>query len=750
MHVDVHEFSVFGLHNMCGRGTIGADRAGRLPRALVDDDRIADIRSLDQNGIVRQVGSGYLVAPRLILTVRHLVEPDWDGTYDNARPCYPNFSVRVGHPLYTSPVVCEAMVVWRHPNRDAALLEIDTSLNVRPIAWGRFACGDGSECKSIGFPRFANYNGRRHTVVISGPVQPFTMGPSNTYALDVGVVPAVGEPDPETGEAEPEWSGLSGAAVICAHHVVGIVANDDELFLNHRIYAVRVDQLFTDPDFVECLRQASGSMPVMAPIEFSHIMQHRPHPITMGGPASLLRAATEAVRFTERAQLDELVEWRDAGGAQLSICLVTAPAGEGKTRLGREFMHRSDGAGFVAGFVEAAVSIHQHWAVLSRSALPLVLVSDYAESRPRDLLELVKASMADPPRRRVCLLLLARSRGSWWGRLDSVGGTIVHGHVPLKPLGDGMEARMAAYGQAVGDLGGCLADRHNTTRYCDAATRLAADPPDLSAPIYANALSLQIKAYLDLRDAVGDGPIDPSADPGDPDTEFVRHEMFYQEQVARRKGLYDKDIISARVDGFDREGEVKKVLDTLLCATILLNPVDDEAALRIIGRSVTGHHDEDVLAWMREVYPPTGEGSGTVGRVEPDRIAEFLVGEMLSADKDLATLIGGWVDNEDTAYHMLLVLTRTATHDRFQAMIDPQISEIIVEHPKFFAEPAKRLVATAQRAAPIVHGIKRLPAPAWQPAPVDLSYGRRQLPILFPGPRPAGPTGEVDPHGRGQ
>ncbi|WP_433673017.1 hypothetical protein ACQP06_16570 [Nocardia sp. CA-136227] len=654
------------------------------------------------------------------------------------------------------PVICTATVVWRHRYRDAALLEIDTSLNPRPIMWGRFACSDDAQCESIGFPRFAHYDGRRHTVVVSGPVKPFTMGPKSTYALEIAVAPTSGKPDPETDgaeqethEAEPAWRGLSGAAVICANHVIGLLAKDDELFDNHMIYAVRVSQLFTDAVFVEHLRQSSGWTPVMVPIEFSRIIQRRPHPLTQGGPASLLRAATEAVRFIEKgSQLEELAHWRDAGGPQLSICLVTAPAGEGKTRLGREFLQRSDEAGFATGFVEAAISIQQHWATLSRSVLPLVLVSDYAESRPGDLLELVKASMMDPPQRRVCLLLLARSKGSWWGHLDSVGGTIVHGHVLLEPLGNAMEARMTAYCQAVSDLGRRLAERHSDPRYRHAAERLTADPPDLSDTSYTNALSLQIKAYLDLRDAVEDGLAGRTAEPDDPDTEFVRHEQSYLEQVARRKGLYGKDIISPRVDNFDRDVEVKKVLDTLLCATILLNPVDDDAAVRIIQRSVPGQHNEDVLSWMREVYPPTGEGTDTIGRVEPDRIAEFLVGEMLSADKDLTALIGGWVDTEQTAHHMLLVLARTATHAKFQAVIDPQISDLIVEYPSFFAEPAKQLVKTAQRAAPIVQGIKRLPVPTRRPAPVDLSYGRRQLPILFPAPRPAGPAVGNDPHGR--
>ena len=59
-------------------------------------------------------------------------------------------------------------------------------------------------------------------------------------------------------------------------------------------------------------------------------------------PSRLLDARSQVVDFTGRAQeLQDLLEWRDAPRAALSVRLLHGPGGQGKTRLATQFAQLS-------------------------------------------------------------------------------------------------------------------------------------------------------------------------------------------------------------------------------------------------------------------------------------------------------------------------------------------------------------------------------------------------------------------------
>jgi hypothetical protein len=136
--------------------------------------------------------------------------------------------------------------------------------------------------------------------------------------------------------------------------------------------------------------------------------------LTGGGPAGLLDPRRGLVEFTGRErELAGLLAWCQDGRAR-GVRLVTGPGGVGKTRLSVELCARLEPCGWRwvrAGDQEEAAALaaaRRGWPG------PVLLVVDYAETRP-GLGELLRAVAAEAGVVRV--LLLARGAGEWWDRL---------------------------------------------------------------------------------------------------------------------------------------------------------------------------------------------------------------------------------------------------------------------------------------------------------------------------------------------
>jgi hypothetical protein len=137
-------------------------------------------------------------------------------------------------------------------------------------------------------------------------------------------------------------------------------------------------------------------------------------------PSRLLAARHQVVPFFLRPELNLLESWRDESARGLSVRLVHAEGGTGKTRLAQEFAARSIAAGWTVALArhrsEVASAGGGDESLTVRSP-GLVLIVDYAERwPPADLITLVRQHR-DAARDRLRLLLLARPAGAWWQSL---------------------------------------------------------------------------------------------------------------------------------------------------------------------------------------------------------------------------------------------------------------------------------------------------------------------------------------------
>lgn len=193
----------------------------------------------------RSVGSGYLIAPRLVLTARHVIE-DRD-----TRAEWPQIQIRVGHPGEGSSVRTKASVLWRHPqDLDVALLLTDDPVEVpdSPVRWGHPVGKAPLRYEGLGFP-LATAEEEREVEHLRGVLPLLSSGSRARYVLDQD--PA---PDHRT-DGRKAWGGASGAAVFCDDHLVGVVIEDNQSYGNRRLRASPAHAFVQEGEFESLLRQ---------------------------------------------------------------------------------------------------------------------------------------------------------------------------------------------------------------------------------------------------------------------------------------------------------------------------------------------------------------------------------------------------------------------------------------------------------------------------------------------------------------
>ncbi|HEX6354938.1 tetratricopeptide repeat protein [Actinophytocola sp.] len=188
-----------------------------------------------------KVGTGYLVADRLVLTAYHVAA---EGTVD-VRP--------LGSATWTT-----AKLAWpeqepdlvAHPEADAALLRI-TDPSWQPpagreaVLWGRVAGHDRVPCVAVGFPDAQERNRTRDTKEIRGHVETLTGLKSGlvTVNVDQSAVPS-------SFRGGSGWAGASGAALFCDRRLVGVLTTDRSgAYPADQLVAVPVATLVARPGF---------------------------------------------------------------------------------------------------------------------------------------------------------------------------------------------------------------------------------------------------------------------------------------------------------------------------------------------------------------------------------------------------------------------------------------------------------------------------------------------------------------------
>ncbi|MCX5058994.1 trypsin-like peptidase domain-containing protein [Streptomyces canus] len=215
----------------------------------MDRRRLALIRSGGTGEGRLTVGSGYLIAPRLVLTARHVLEDRVTGTL------WPAVTVRVGHHLDGEATSVDAELLWVHPaGLDVALLRIDRKIDLPgSVRWGCPAGTAPLPYEGLGYP-WAAKGETRAPEHLRG-VLPVLSGGKDRYVLDQGPAPTVRT---DGGNA---WGGASGAAIFCGGHLVGVVTEEDHAYGARRLIALPASSFARDGDFASYVEEQTGRSP---------------------------------------------------------------------------------------------------------------------------------------------------------------------------------------------------------------------------------------------------------------------------------------------------------------------------------------------------------------------------------------------------------------------------------------------------------------------------------------------------------
>lgn len=606
------------------------------------------------------MGTGFLVDGGLVLTAGHV-----------AGPAGGRALVRI--PGRTEPLTC--VVLWsRHDEPygtgvDAALLGLDERGfrppgALPPLGWGRLDATRGARAvEAVGFPAGMELLTEgalafRDSAHVTGEIVPGSRLKAGRYEIAVRtpVPPArprgPAPPTADAGRCPPSrWSGMSGAGVVCEGLLVGLVAVDPGDPTGGALTAVPVESLLADPDAARLL---GGVRP--RSVELASVLL--PPPAPPGSPAGLLRAEVSPVGCHGRDDLlATLTDWCQEP-AEFSLRLLTGPGGRGKTRLGRELVERMTDRGWAAGFLDDQCPDDD----LDRLATlsdPLLLVMDYAETRPDQLracLRVMRPGTGSGTR--VRLLLLARAAGEWWRQARAT--TRALRELPaaavreLEPLAPDAQSRAEAFRQVVDELAPALAALPGMPAKAGAAPHVTLRLADRR---HRGALALNVAALTALLER--DGPVPGRGGPtADGEETLLLHEERYWTQSANAHGIGHLHPATLR--------------QLVAAATLHRAATLAEARAFLTGLAcLTGETANTALAaavWLHELY---GGQDGYWTGLAPDPLGAYQVGETLRDFPELLPEITGRATRE-RARHVLRVLCRA--REPF-----PELGERIIE-----------------------------------------------------------------------
>lgn len=582
----------------------------------LDAERVVQVRARPS------FGTGYRIAPGLVLTAAHVITGA-DGEHAER--------VTVAR-LGQDPA--DGDVVWcrRDLSVDAALIRLrtpgdaDESGRTEATRYGAFvSTRPNLPVEAIGFPRAQKFESLRDQEHLAGLLSPATGAGSGHYEF-TSTTPM---PSGPYGKATTPWGGMSGAAVFADGLLVGVVRQDRRPRWGTRLTATPMSALLADETFRRTVAEAAGRTPLCEPVELSGFVAS-PYPgRDIRSVASLLRPDSETVSFHGREAVCARLESWCAGPEATSVLLVTGQGGEGKSRLARWLLARQRDRGWTAALLRPALTddavTEDRFAPVAWTRGPLLLAVDYAENHPRQVRALLRqARSAQGP---VRLLLLARERGVWAEALDETDPVVrdLLAEAPtleLEPLARNDEDWDASFRQSLHDIARSLPSvpGHQRPDWAGCAERIVPPPADTHRRA-ESALGIQMTALtLLLQQAL---PVETG--PGEPvERTLLRHEEAYWAQAARRCGLR----------GLDRT-----TLRSTVAALHLVTPADRSQTVTLLNTLGVGDSDHGRAAarWLHELYPPADDAY--CGSVQPDRIAEFLLITACADESDLLTRI---------------------------------------------------------------------------------------------------------------
>lgn len=617
-------------------------------------------------------GSGYLIAGRLLLTAAHAVPTD-------------GAQVR----LLEEEALWEARVLWRGDSLlDAALLEITDPdfepMAHRPTRFGRIvSSAPGTRCEAVGFPdatrAFEGPEVFRDSEHLTARLNPLTRRKQRFLDLRLDNWPDHAPENPS------RWSGMSGAGVWCGELLVGLVAWDTPGFGQRRLSAVPLSALAEQPGFRRLVELHADRALRLEPVELKDLLSPCFPAQGPASPAALLRAEHEVVPFSGReGTLRQLSDWCRLPGP-LSAWLVTGPGGQGKSRLARRLNELMSEEGWVTGQVAELADAAPHLPTLSRCTAPVLLVLDYAETRPHLVQEIIDHLAARPPGHPVRLLLLARAAGEWFTALRSASPSLPVALRPsplaLPPLTDTSAAQEFAWQEALDAFRTRLSGLVGIPR-ADAGTEHPPPQPGTGG----QALSLHMAALASLL---------PHGPEEFPEQVLLTHERRYWDRVAERRNL-----------GLDH------IRPMAMIGAQLCGPLSRAAALDMLGRvpGLRGDGAEQqrraVAEWIRDLYPPTASGDAYWGTLEPDPLAEHYLIDALDREPDTAAEVLV-ASADEQRRHGVTLMARAAARPGGQAVAD-HLLRLITEHPRALGGIAVEVAPRVESATVLVRALEAL------------------------------------------
>ncbi|MEO8938644.1 MAG: serine protease [Burkholderiaceae bacterium] len=210
-------------------------------------DCVAEIYA-SQPGGAESFGTGYLIAPGLVLTALHVVAP----ALVDGGTC----EVRLVGDFLANRCEWQAFVpCWYERELDLALLRVgadDRPARDGPQAITRFATlvrdDHPEDCNAIGFPRILRHEGQNDTQQVHGTVYKQSLLKRDLWQVLV----KSGRPRDANG-----WKGVSGSAVFSADHLIGVIVQTDTWFDDGVLIVQPLEHAFRCADWHRHLPEGS-------------------------------------------------------------------------------------------------------------------------------------------------------------------------------------------------------------------------------------------------------------------------------------------------------------------------------------------------------------------------------------------------------------------------------------------------------------------------------------------------------------